>query len=360
MCDAFVKMGHEVSLVAGHGGESLADVRSFYGTSSDFSIIRRSRPSVPVIKSALYVCQVVTPELFSTRPDLYYGRDILSLLSLSVRNVPIVYEVHMRPDGFRKKLESRLFKSTACRRLVFISDALKKIYAKEIPCSRECDSVVAHDGANSISENNVASELGFFTSSERLRVGYLGHLYEGRGVDLLLRLAKRLPEFEFHFVGGDECDIDRWKLESSNLQNAVFHGFVEPNRCTSFLSLCDVLAAPFQRCVLVDGGRLDTSSYMSPLKLFEYMASGTAIVTSDLPVLREVLKHGESALLCDPDDDDAWAQSLLKLKDESLRQDLGRTARAKLERHYTWSARAEKVLEGINDLSQKPRRQVNR
>jgi glycosyltransferase involved in cell wall biosynthesis len=87
---------------------------------------------------------------------------------------------------------------------------------------------------------------------------------------------------------------------------------------------------------------------MSPLKLFEYMAAGRPIVCSDLPVLREILQHERTALLCDPDDAASWAGALARLHDEpTLRRTLAEAARAQFELHFTWKARADRVLGGL-------------
>ena len=60
--------------------------------------------------------------------------------------------------------------------------------------------------------------------------------------------------------------------------------------------------APDIRVVFGVGGGTNLADWISPLKMFEYMAQGKAIVASDLPMLREVLRNGENALLCDSDD----------------------------------------------------------
>lgn len=87
---------------------------------------------------------------------------------------------------------------------------------------------------------------------------------------------------------------------------------------------------------------------MSPLKLFEYMSAKKAIVCSDLPVLREILQDGSTALLVSPLDLNAWKAALLRIRDEpGLRQAIATEAHRKFLQSHTWSKRAETVLEGI-------------
>jgi len=108
----------------------------------------------------------------------------------------------------------------------------------------------------------------------------------------------------------------------------------------------DILLAPYQnRVTLTTKGKGDISKWMSPLKIFEYMAHAKAIVASDLPVLKEVLCHEVNSLLCPPQDIEAWQNALLELaNNSSLRTALGDTARQEFVKRYTWKGRGEVVL----------------
>jgi glycosyltransferase involved in cell wall biosynthesis len=85
--------------------------------------------------------------------------------------------------------------------------------------------------------------------------------------------------------------------------------------------------------------------YASPLKVFEYMAAGRAIVAPDQPNIREVLEHGRTALLFDPDRKGAMSAAVLQLAgDAPLRARLGAAARAEvLRRDLTWAGNARRV-----------------
>jgi glycosyltransferase involved in cell wall biosynthesis len=89
--------------------------------------------------------------------------------------------------------------------------------------------------------------------------------------------------------------------------------------------------------------------YASPLKLFEYMAAGLAVVAPDQPNLREVLADGENALLFPPGDGPALAAALGRLaRAPELRARLGRSARASVEqRDLTWRANARRVVAAV-------------
>ena len=67
---------------------------------------------------------------------------------------------------------------------------------------------------------------------------------------------------------------------------------------------------PYQRNVSIGIKGSNTADWMSPLKLFEYMSSGVPIISSDLPVLREILEDRRNALLVPPKNFDSWDEAL--------------------------------------------------
>ncbi len=140
--------------------------------------------------------------------------------------------------------------------------------------------------------------------------GYTGHLYAGRGGELMIELAARLPEITFLLVGGEPPDVARLqaKVNARQLDNVILTGFIPNADLPLYQAACDVLLMPYQKPVAASSGG-DIAPYLSPMKLFEYLACGRAILSSDLPVLREVLNPANAVLL-DPETSRAWAAAL--------------------------------------------------
>jgi glycosyltransferase involved in cell wall biosynthesis len=173
-----------------------------------------------------------------------------------------------------------------------------------------------------------------------------GHLYAGRGVDLFLALAEALPDAHFVWVGGRASDVEEWKRKAARLSNVTFVGFVPNVELPRYLAAADVLLMPYARSILGSSGDASSASVASPMKMFEYMAAGRAILTSDLPVIREVLDNS-SAAFAPPEDAPAWTAALKSLlADPARRAALASTARREVEK-YAWLARAEKILTGL-------------
>ena len=131
--------------------------------------------------------------------------------------------------------------------------------------------------------------------------------------------------------------------------NIVFHGHVAPSEVPRYLRALDVLIAPYQPVVTLHGGAGDNSQWVCPLKLFDYMAAGKPIICSDHPVIRETVEHERDALICAPTDVTGWAAALTRLRDHpELSSDIARNALDKFTKHYSWEARAARVLDGLS------------
>jgi glycosyltransferase involved in cell wall biosynthesis len=100
---------------------------------------------------------------------------------------------------------------------------------------------------------------------------------------------------------------------------------------------------PYQQKVAASSGG-DIARYLSPMKLFEYLACQRPIVSSNLAVLQEVL-NPQNAILAPADDLAAWERAIQSLqRDSDLRDRLARQARQDAQR-YTWEMRARRILE---------------
>ena len=230
------------------------------------------------------------------------------------------------------------------RCLVAISQAIADAILKDFP-SLESKIIVAADGADAAMllptdrcgrlQSSPSDMSDTCTPAREWRLSPTWHPYV-RG--LISTLS----------VGAQE-DIQYWKERTGTLGNLTLHGPVPHAAVPAKLAQFDVVLAPYKRSVIVSNGRMDVASWMSPLKIFEYMALEKAIIASDLPVLREVLTDGATALLCDPDDVQSWAAALKRLADDPAeRQRLGRSARELLLSSYTWKKRAEKILSALS------------
>jgi len=172
-------------------------------------------------------------------------------------------------------------------------------------------------------------------------VGYAGHLYAWKGVDVLLEAVAQVPGVRCLVAGGqdEEPDLARLRALAARLgveARVTFTGHLPPSDVPGVLAQADVLALPNPASAI-------STHATSPLKLFEYMAAGRAIVASNLPAIREVLTHDTNALLVAPGDPGALAAAIRRLAgDPALRETLASAARTAVA-EYSWDRRAERL-----------------
>jgi glycosyltransferase involved in cell wall biosynthesis len=133
-------------------------------------------------------------------------------------------------------------------------------------------------------------------------------------------------------------------------------GFVKHESIPLYQAASDVLLMPYSRSISASSGQ-DIAEVINPMKMFEYMASGRAIVSADLPSIREVLNEG-NAVLCSAGELGNWESVIREWKtaiesllaDESRRQALSSQARNALRvEQLTWVKREERVMLGFTD-----------
>jgi len=183
---------------------------------------------------------------------------------------------------------------------------------------------------------------------EGLTVGFTGHIYPGRGADLLFELAKQMPTVNFLWVGGTPELVDFWrgKLTEAGMTNVTMTGFVKHESIPSYQAAADVLLMPYSRSIEASSGQ-DIAEVINPMKMFEYMASGRGIISADLPSIREVLNEG-NVVFCEAGNWESvignWKVAIESLlADESRRLALGAQARKDVEQ-LTWVKREERVM----------------
>jgi glycosyltransferase involved in cell wall biosynthesis len=349
MCEALAGAGNEVELNYPIRGLDLeagaSDIFKHYGVSSSFSLHLLERPATRGARYYFAIRAALRARWRGVR--LAFCRNHWAAYFCALIGIPTLFEAHTpvaEDDPTGLKLFRRLIRCSHFRQLIVITQALRDHYVSRFP---ELDGRVAvlPDAASPLPEG-VGTEQ-HVTNTGTFNVGYVGQLYRGKGMELIAQLAPLCPEMTFHVVGGLEADLGYWTRACAGQGNIVFHGYVAHARVPGFIMGMDAVLLPNQSFVSAHGsGQRNISEWTSPLKAFEYMAAGKAIVASDLPALREVLRDGENALLCPPDAPDQWRAALLRLAaDPGLRAHLAGAGQSDFVAKYSWSARARKALE---------------
>jgi glycosyltransferase involved in cell wall biosynthesis len=347
MCQAFARLGHEVTLVAPDVRSGLepgiSDSFSFYGVRPCFQLKKlpwraiKGRGWIYGVESARFARRAAI--------DGVFGRCLHSCAFAARYGVPTVWDAHM-PTFLQRRSERLLFQwmigaptfigmTTNC-------DSLRRRILDDVPELSD-RTVTAHNGADVLPEHLAPVELG--NDRDRLSVGYVGQLYPGKGLEIIREVAAKAPWADFHVVGGLESAVDKLRTDSELPGNVRLHGFVPPSQAERLTLAFDIVLAPYQGEVQIAGGG-DTAAWMSPLKLFNYMAAKKPIICSDLPVLREIIQQDRNGILVPSNDPDAWLSALSRLSADPVeRERLGANAHADFLARHTWEQRASRVID---------------
>jgi glycosyltransferase involved in cell wall biosynthesis len=349
---ALAQLGHTVTLIVpvfGSLPSQTRDLKSFYGLQTSFSVewlsanlrFRRYDLAWQAVRRAR-----------ALQADLIYTWLPQAGLFGLLDGFPIALELHGPPEGrFGPILFRLLLRLPGKKRLLPITqalvDLLQQYQLQPGGAGKSRTIVISPNGIDLERYSDVpepATARRGLGLPELPTAGYTGHLYAGRGTTLLVELARRLPQVQFLWVGGRDHDVQSWqkRLQTDGLTNVNLTGFVENSLLPRYQAAADVLLMPYERIITGSSGG-NSASYASPMKMFEYMACQRAILTSDLPVIREVL-NDNNAVLCPPEDGEAWAEALSALlDDETQRTTLARQAWLDVQ-PYTWLERARRAL----------------
>jgi glycosyltransferase involved in cell wall biosynthesis len=266
------------------------------------------------------------------------------------RGIPTIFELHDLPSGTMGPwLMRRFLAGKDARRVVVNTGNLEKETksAYSLPKKRGF-LLLAPNGVDLDRFSDLASpqkarqKLGL---PQNFTAGYTGHLYPGRGIEMILEMAQLLPQMRFLLVGGRDADVERLRAETKHLPNVTFAGFVPNADLPMYQAAADVLLMPYGSKVAASSGG-DIAAFTNPLKMFEYLACGRPILASDLPILTEILNY-KNAIILPKNHVDAWVLSLQELqRTPQRRKGLSKAAR-ETAMQFSWEKRAEKILRGL-------------
>lgn len=346
MCQAFASLGHEVTLLCPGFKEqyekTMSDDFDFYNVEKNFKLVKLNIPKVKG-RTFLYALKVLY-FILKNNTEIIYGRFLLGCYLSVLFGKKVVFESHaslLNENNFTKTIFKKLLEHKNFLKLVVISNKLKEMYINK-KVNKEI-LFTAHDGADEVENLDTTVPL---KGESKLNIGYIGHLYKGKGMEVIENIASSLPQFSFHVVGGTKKDIEYWSDKISS-QNVFFYGFVTQNLVQKYINSMAICLLPNQKVVHTHGStKQNISDVTSPLKMFEYMASKKAIVSSNLPVLKEVLNEHNS-IMVECDDYDAWIAAIKKLEDKSLREKIALHGYEDFQNNFSWKNRAKNILDNL-------------
>ncbi|MBI4121183.1 MAG: glycosyltransferase family 4 protein [Parcubacteria group bacterium] len=357
-CEALAKAGAKLTLIAPKNQNASGhDVFSFYGIEKVFTMnyvsifdgVSRGLPLGYWMNQFTFTFSVLFSRLGSTNDTIILTRDEITGWLLRKRGFKVFYDMHGFPE--HKKFFWRVFlrgMSGIVGTSEWKLDQAEKQFG--IPRSK---TAIAPNGFDpslfQIRKSKVAlrEELGL--PKDKKIVLYTGHLYDWKGVHVLARAARlsgARNDIVFTFVGGTWYHLKELREMYKDVANISFVGHKPYKEIPKYLKAADVLVLPNSRVAKEKRFAIYSEMDTAPIKLFEYMASGSPIVASDMPSIRAVVSEGEVHFV-PPDEPEALLKGIehVLVKPEESKAIASKAL--ELSRLYTWDKRAEKILSYI-------------
>jgi glycosyltransferase involved in cell wall biosynthesis len=288
------------------------------------------------------VCKYYFPFHIRRTTKLVHSRDWNFIKAAIQNGVAAVYEHHHHEN---KKFEPEIVNNPLFQISITVADTIRETMIENgMPPEKV---IKLHNGFNRLFMERQPEKANQWRQKllqqgrEKLVV-YAGALRQFKGIDILIDVAKTMPDIQFACAGGNESEVNHYQQLSQDKQvnNINFLGYILHDNLASLLQAADVLAHP--HCL----GQAAT--FTSPLKLFDYFASGTPIVSTEIPSIMEFKQTKAMAAWCEPDSPQAFAESLKKVLQSHPRKIEGYSDTIDFVQQFSWEKRAEIILSHVD------------
>ena len=353
VCHALKQIGHDVRLwVPEFQRADWDEIAEIYGITDQFEITWL--PFSKNLKQYDFSWKSVHSAI-EWKADVVYTWALQAAFFANLQKVPIAMEFHDFPMGFMgPKLFQMLMRLRTEKLIMTTTRALAEGIEERFGLHFNPDNLqIAPNGTDPERYNNLPNpdkarkSLGL---KNGFTVGYTGHFYPGRGMDMLTAIAKLMPKINFLWVGGQEKDIAPWQaeLKTQSIHNVTITGFIPNSRLPMYQAAADILVMPYGKKIEGSSGG-NIARVINPMKMFDYLSTGRAIIASNIPVFHEVLNEN-IAVFCDPGNMAEWISAIRKLSmDDRLRLSMQRAA-FETAKSYSWKNRAKTSVEKFSKL----------
>ncbi len=262
--------------------------------------------------------------------DLVITRSLISSFFLSVFGINHFLEIHTNLKGFTKFLLNDLnyINSRYVIKIILISKSLKKRFLN----IEKNKILILHDAVD-------IEDFIYKKKNKALKiVSYIGSFHKGKGVELILKLANEFKELKFN-IYGDPLDKVYHKPK-----NVKFMGYINYNKVPLALSNSDILILPSADVQFGRSKDINITEYNSPLKMFDYLASGKIIISSKRDGICEVLKHNYNSVVVKKYKLKFWSIAFKKIIKKEYQLSKLRKNSLKTAKKYTWDKRVTNIL----------------
>ncbi|QIR36931.1 glycosyltransferase family 4 protein [Tolypothrix sp. PCC 7910] len=265
-----------------------------------------------------------------------------NFVKAAIKNgVPAIYEHHHHED---KQFEPEIINHPLFQIAVTVADTIRESMIQHgMPPEKV---IKLHNGFNRLfmqrQSEKAAEWRNKLLQQHSHLVVYAGGLRQFKGIDVLIEVAREMPNVQFVCAGGNTTEVEHYQklAQEKQVHNIKFLGYILHHELASLLQAADILAHP--HCLGA------AATFTSPLKLFDYFASGTPIIATEIPSLME-FKHTQAITAwCEPDNPRKFAESLRHILKTHPRKVEGYANSINFVQQFSWENRATKILSYVD------------
>jgi glycosyltransferase involved in cell wall biosynthesis len=374
MCDAFKSVGCDLKLIGSNRRNRLdidQSLKDFYELQHTVDPILLPSPDYEWLEklsdygwswtrgagfSISLLTYLVNQKISGTSRPLVYSRDLLStfvlLLMKPVLSLDIFLEVHRVPASFQGQYKK------IWRRANGFVVTTQQIKNRLVENDFDPESIhVAPDAVDlesfDIDETQTEARRKLDWPEDPTIATYLGRfltMQKEKGIGTAIRslqyLKERKSSLQFYFIGGPMDQVEQYQNLMQELgigtDRVTFLDYQPTELVPTILKASDLLMMPYPKTEHYE-------YYMSPMKMFEYMASKRPIAATNLKSVREILTHGENALLAEPGNPESFAEQIEFVLDHPDQSRKLAEKAFETVKKYTWKNRAKHTKNFIQE-----------
>ena len=328
MCEAFSKLKYDINLFV-INKKNKNQLNKDYNINYKFKVISIFNNFVLLnfVIRIIFALKILSKK--TEKNALFLSRSIIFSLIACLFSKKIILELHHEITGISKIIYWLLKKLNLIENLkyIFLSSNLNYIY------KINKEKYLVLDDAVNLADFNKKKGIKY-----KKTCVYVGSFFEGKGIEQIFRLAKKNKKTFFHIYGEK-----KYLRKNKKEKNIKIFDYVNYSKIPSIISRYEVALMPYQRKVR-GRGSMWLQKYMSPLKMFDYMAAKMIIIASNLKVYNHILKNNFNCILVNVNEDEKWSKAIRLAFKKNYKNRYLRENAYKTVKKYTWDKRCKKII----------------
>ncbi|MDC0521697.1 hypothetical protein OAN46_00070 [Candidatus Pelagibacter sp.] len=319
-CEFLSKHKNQVNLIIPNTGDAKLSLNKFYDIKFKFNVIRINKFQKFPLGINYYLFSLISFLKAKKISDLIITRNFFVTFLCSIFKKKCVIELHgdLSNESRINRFIFSIFKVLnfkSIHKVICISKSIKTKFIKEKYVKDTKKVLVLPSGSSLKMKYKISLNI------KRLKLGYFGTINPSRGIKVILKLAQNDKKNDYYIFGGSKNQIMDLKKKYI-LKNLYIEPHQNIKKVKYKMKEMDILLMPYSNKVTVSGNVSDTTNYMSPLKLFDYMSTGRLILSSNLNVLKEVVNENQCIFINNYLNPFSWLLEIKKIEKNILKRNI--------------------------------------